>query len=143
MVVAGVLAGSLAKRALPAIASDPAPNPDANLPPNLDPFQDAMPICTGILVPGVHIEVREAGTGRPLGIGTKVEISDGRYKEEATSANAYMDRNPFFQGAFERPGTYTVTVRRQGYRDWTAKNVVVKGGQCHVTTVGLRADLAP
>jgi hypothetical protein len=45
--------------------------------------------------------------------------------------------------AFERTGTYDVSVTRKGHRDWTAADVVVTAGVCHVETVTLQAQLVP
>ena len=45
--------------------------------------------------------------------------------------------------AHERPGTYTVTVSKPGYRDFTQSNIVVGADVCHVITVQITARLAP
>ncbi len=44
--------------------------------------------------------------------------------------------------AFERRGTYVVTVRAAGYAPWTRAGVVVAGDVCHVVTVNMTARLA-
>jgi hypothetical protein len=43
--------------------------------------------------------------------------------------------------AYERRGTYTVTVHANGYQDWTRSGIVVTGDECHVTGVLLTARL--
>jgi len=32
------------------------------------------------------------------------------------------------------PGTYSVFVHKAGYADWTRNGVVIKAGECHVTS---------
>jgi hypothetical protein len=43
--------------------------------------------------------------------------------------------------AYEKPGTYEVTVQQTGYRLWTRTNVQVTRDECHVQTVSLTALL--
>jgi len=48
-------------------------------------------------------------------------------------------------GAGERPGVYTITVRKSGYADWTRAGVAVgmTADGCHVSGVHLDAALVP
>jgi hypothetical protein len=43
--------------------------------------------------------------------------------------------------AGERAGTYDLTIRSPGYRDWTRTGVEVTKDQCHVRPVTLTARL--
>lgn len=43
--------------------------------------------------------------------------------------------------AGERPGTYDVTVRAQGYRDWARTGIRVTADECHVEPVAVTAHL--
>lgn len=45
--------------------------------------------------------------------------------------------------AYEKPGTYAVTVEQTGYRLWTRGNVPVTRDECHVQTVSLTAPIQP
>lgn len=45
--------------------------------------------------------------------------------------------------AGERPGTYTVTVSKPGFRDWQRAGIVVTADECHVHPVELSARLQP
>jgi hypothetical protein len=45
--------------------------------------------------------------------------------------------------AGERPGTYDLTVRAPGYRDWTRNGVTVTADECHVRSVAVTARLQP
>ena len=46
-----------------------------------------------------------------------------------------------FNTAAERPGTYDLTVRAPGYRDWSRTGVKVTKDECHVHTTSLTARL--
>ena len=64
---------------------------------------------------------------------------------------AYSDTNSFSETygqpeipiglAYEREGTYAVTVSKSGYKAWTASGVRVIRDGCHVRTVKLNARL--
>ena len=43
--------------------------------------------------------------------------------------------------AFERAGTYAVTVHADGYKDWSKTGVVVTKDVCHVIGVALSARM--
>jgi hypothetical protein len=43
--------------------------------------------------------------------------------------------------AYERAGTYTVTVEQQGYRPWSRSGVRVTKDECHVRGVSITARL--
>lgn len=43
--------------------------------------------------------------------------------------------------AGERAGTYNVTVRSQGYRDWARNGIVVTADDCHVIATAVTALL--
>ena len=46
-------------------------------------------------------------------------------------------------GAGERPGTYDITITKDGFMTWTAENVTVTADECHVIPVSLDANLIP
>ena len=92
--------------------------------------------CNLNLVYGLTIVVTDSATGTPLtGAATIVEVRDG----------AYVDTLPDFgneySGAGERPGTYSVTVQRLGYRVWSRDGIRVREDECHVIPVRVTARL--
>jgi hypothetical protein len=90
--------------------------------------------CPAYSVPGIVVEPSDARTGAPVGNDAVVTVSDGGYTESA----------PVVVGAaWDHPGTYSVSVRAHGYRNWTWNNVRVRQGRCQVKTVVLRARLEP
>ncbi len=46
-------------------------------------------------------------------------------------------------GAGERPGTYDITISKEGFMTWSAGNVTVTADECHVIPVSLEANLIP
>ena len=96
--------------------------------------------CTEIAMAGIVVEVTSAATGGPLGDGSVMTLRDGSYSEtvDLVSGNALL-------GAWERPGTYDVSVARAGFDTWTRNGVVVEESDdgCHVVQVVLQAALQP
>jgi hypothetical protein len=99
-----------------------------------DSFTNA---CTAIYVYGVSIEVKDAVTGAPLE-GVTAEIRDGAFVDPSVVVSTSI-----VNGAGERAGTYSIVIRKAGYRDWTKTGVVVTADRCHVKGVRLVAALDP
>ena len=100
-------------------------------------------VCTTDVLPGLVISVLDSATREPLGPGTLIVVRDGAY---ADTARAFLPHGvggeaQRFAFAFERRGTYDVTVERSGYRTWRRNGVRVSGDECHVRTVELTALL--
>ena len=90
--------------------------------------------------PTMRIEVLDASTGEPL-TGSTGTIRDGGYVEEMATqpGSNYLGAG----GASGRPGTYDVTIQREGYETWTRDDVHVSANQCGTRTVDLVARLEP
>jgi len=72
-------------------------------------------------------------------------VQDGQYVD-SLKPFGYLDDGTTLvslSAAYERPGTYAVTVERQRYKQWRLAGVVVAAGSCHVETVNLVALLQP
>jgi hypothetical protein len=109
-----------------------------------NPFEQT--VCTLEFRHGIVVEIRDAVTGEPRAAQAQGTVRDGAYLESLQPTGIFPDYESsmlFRYGAGERAGTYTVEVRRSGYQTWTAGNVVVDRGRCHVNTRTLRADLVP
>jgi hypothetical protein len=100
------------------------------------------PICTGVFVWGLRVTVQDSVTGAPAASGAQLIARDGAYAD--TSAfppdRPDLDGQPLV-GAGERPGTYTVTVRKSGFMEWVRTGVVVTADECHVRPVDVAARL--
>jgi hypothetical protein len=106
----------------------------------------APPVCTQIVRPALVVTVLDSLTASTVAGPVVVVARDGAFADTADLFNPYnrdpetMDFNPF-PLAFERGGTYEVTVGASGYRLWRATGVKVKKGSCHVETVPLTAKV--
>jgi hypothetical protein len=102
--------------------------------------EDASPTdpiaCTLNAVAGIVVTTVDSTTGQPLQAVAQVIAQDGAYTDKAVALP------PEYYAAYERPGTYVVSVSLAGYQSWQMPNVVVRRGQCHVTSAQLTARLA-
>ncbi len=95
--------------------------------------------CTMQLVPGITIQVFDASTEDPIACDAHVVLEDGDYMEEIdATVESYGDDDCVddgtFEGAYERAGTYNITVTKEGYIDWHAQNIELTEDICHVNT---------
>jgi len=100
--------------------------------------------CTSEARASIIVWVRDSVSGAPIAAGATLVLQDGAFADSITAADHFPnDWALQTMNSWERPGTYSVTVRRPGYADWSASNVVVSDGRCHVQTVVLTARLQP
>lgn len=96
--------------------------------------------CTQEFVPGLRILVKDADTGAVLEEGVTVIAVEGNYTENLTlttgSASAFV-------GAWERGGTYILTVTKAGYETHTSAGIEVGADACHVITESRTILLQP
>lgn len=99
-----------------------------------------------ILLPkfAVVAEVFDASTGAPNAFEATLILTDGTFVDSVRGTYNGPDRFAATRlgAATERPGTYSVTVRKPGYRDWMRSQVVVRSESCGVETRTFRVDLA-
>ena len=102
-------------------------------------------VCTADLRAGIVINVSDAITGSPANCGSHATLTTAGYSEVAPRfpQGSPCDDRIGYGAAWERPGVYTVVVSKPGYQDFTANNVIVRPGECHVTTVTLDVRLSP
>ena len=109
---------------------------------------DGLFVCSAESVPGISVKILDAETSLPAACGTTMWIESDGYTEKVESSFHHCNGpdsllSPFFRGAHEREGNYTVLVLKDGYVPWIETGVNVNGGRCHVTTVYLEANLVP
>jgi hypothetical protein len=105
---------------------------------------DVPVVCTAIAVPGIQVDVRDSVTGLPATDGALGIARDGAYVDTLeTLPTTGPLPSPTMLGAWERQGTYDVTISKTNYLTWSAAGVRVSGDACHVTTVKLEANLQP
>ena len=86
--------------------------------------------------------VRDSVTNIPAGHGATVTVHDGSYSDSLRLVG-YPSDSLGFQGATERPGTYTIDVQKAGYLPWSRVGVVVRAGSCHVIPVSVEVRVQP
>jgi hypothetical protein len=94
--------------------------------------------CTLEARAAVSVDVRDSVTNAAVGRGSRVIARDGAYADTAEITSAFD--GPYGL-AYERPGTYTVTVDQQGYRPWSRAGISVTKDECHVRGVSITARL--
>ena len=98
--------------------------------------------CTQEAKAGLSITVKDAVTNEILSTGVTVIAQHGEYTEtlEAFTGN---DESTVFIGAWERQGTYIVTVSKEGYLTFTSSPIQVTADECHVIPQLLNVALQP
>jgi len=96
--------------------------------------------CTEEARAGLNITVKNAANNQVLGTGIKIIAKDGNYTETLEFFNA---NNPVFSGAWERAGTYLVTVSGVGYTTFVSDAITVTADECHVIPQQLQVVLQP
>jgi hypothetical protein len=98
--------------------------------------------CTCEYVYGINVLIRDAHTDEPLASGATVTIRDFKYVEELKIMPSPVDSKPLCAyGAGERPGTYSITIEKPGYKKWERSGVAVTADECHVKRVTVNAYL--
>lgn len=85
--------------------------------------------CTEEARAGLMVLVKDAISGVELTEGVTVTATDGSYVEELTNFPEFSNE---FTGAYERAGTYVLTVTKEGYVTHTSEPIVVGEDECHV-----------
>lgn len=93
--------------------------------------------CTDEIVPGLHVEVKDATTSAVLTDGVEVTVSDGEYEETLNLVGEA------FEGADERSANYIITVTKAGYIPFSSSTVAVPQNSCHVITIPVTVQLQP
>ncbi|HTJ22121.1 MAG TPA: hypothetical protein VL383_06985 [Gemmatimonadaceae bacterium] len=101
--------------------------------------------CSRELRPAIEVDVFDARTGTPAAAGATVLLS-GSAQDSVTApstAGALVVAKVWYEDRV-KAGSYSVTVRKLGYSDWTQSNIHVQADQCHVRTFErLAARLEP
>jgi hypothetical protein len=98
--------------------------------------------CGDSLTNGLAVEVVDAATGEPLGVGTTVVARSGAYADTARQVVGAPGAPPGTHLlVWGRSGAYTVTVERAGYQPWQREGVRVRDKLCGVHTTHLTVAL--
>jgi len=90
--------------------------------------------CTLEARAGINVTVVDDATGAAITNGSGV-AREGTFVEQLQSFGGQLG------GAYEREGTYDVSVTAPGYQTWLREDVTVGADECHVIPVRLTARL--
>ena len=95
--------------------------------------------CDDILMPGLRMDVVDSvgGAGVAPAAGARVIARAGAYADTVPLQSSRVAL------AYERAGTFTVTVEHPGYLPWSRSGVRVRENECHVVPTELTARLQP
>ncbi len=96
-------------------------------------------LCSTEAVAGIQVTTQDAISRMQL-CDAMVVVRSGTYEE---TLQAFPGTPCSYAGAYERPGTYEVTVSRTGYRNATRRDIRVTQDECHVVTQEVPVELAP
>ena len=97
-------------------------------------------VCPAIAKPGILVTVLDSATSVATGRSSRILAHDGAFTDSVPAQWTAASDGPF-PLAYERTGTYTVTVTKAGYRDWAKSGIVVNRDRCNVRTVPVTALL--
>ncbi|WP_298542478.1 hypothetical protein [uncultured Aquimarina sp.] len=108
---------------------------------NIDEQDTSDPVfCTTEAIPGLEITLTDSTSDMFLVTGITVVAKDNNYTE---TLQLLPDSNTFV-GAYERTGTYIITVSGSGYETFTSTiPIIVDKDICHVITESREIMLQP
>ena len=104
---------------------------------------DSSPVvCTRELRFGLIVTVEDSVTGAPAAADARLVARDGAYADTVIGPSPATDPNALTLFAVpERPGTYELTVSKNGFLTWQRSRVIVTADECHVRPVAVTARL--
>ena len=104
---------------------------------------DGSGVCLTYFVPSITVFVRDSVTGAGAAPAARLVVREGSYSDSMT-VPANSPDSTAITWEQDRAGTYTVIVRKAGYKDWSQLNVrVLEVDVCHGRHVDLAARLQP
>ena len=100
---------------------------------------DPAVLCTAEFVHGLHIKIRDANTGDPIGKDATIIVRDGEYEETPEIISRPDEVIAYAAG--ERPGVYDIFVSLAGYKPWHTIGIRVLADECHVIPVEVIVEL--
>jgi hypothetical protein len=96
--------------------------------------------CTTEAKAGLNVTVINSQTNVPIVEDVVIIAQDGSYQETLE----YFPGGEFvFSGAYERMGTYTITVTKTGFQTFTSQAITVTRDECHVIPQQITVNLIP
>ena len=97
--------------------------------------------CTLEAVAALNVSVKLGSSSSSTTDGVTVVVKSGNYTESLMPV--LNNTNPTFVGAYEKAGTYIITVSKSGYKTYTSEQITVYSNCCHVIPKSLNVVLQP
>lgn len=95
-------------------------------------------MCTMQAVAALNVDAIDSAKGTPATMGSSIVARSDTF---ADSTQGAAPSNEPVGLAYEKAGTYTVTVTKPGYKPWSQQGIVVGRDQCHVIPQRITAKL--
>lgn len=105
-----------------------------------DDNDDNQIVCTQEAKAGLNVSVSLGNMNSITSEGVTVIATDGNYSE---TLSVIDNTDPIFFGAWERTGTYILTVSKEGYQTYTSTPITVTADVCHVIPKFHHVSLVP
>ena len=101
--------------------------------------------CAGVGQPAVRAHIRDALTGAPLAYRSTLIVREGTYVDSVPYPNPAVDSATvdYIDAAWDRSGTYSITVRREGSRVWTINHIRTEKDGCEFDNAEFTVRLQP
>jgi hypothetical protein len=100
--------------------------------------------CVGSALPGLSLSVLDSVTSAPPTVPVSLIITSPSFSDTLPHPGDGSFDGSKFVTLYDRPGTYSLTVRASGYAPWTRSDVVVPADRCGgAITVAVVAKLRP
>ena len=106
-------------------------------------IQPSRILCTMAPQPGIVVTVTDARDESAAGAWVTGVVRDGTYADSLRAFENDPAQQRTLTAAYDRPGTYTIELRRPGYYPWVRSGVRVVRGVCHVEKTQIMAALVP
>jgi hypothetical protein len=99
--------------------------------------------CPDVANPGIAIAVVDSATQAVVGRNASIVARSAAFTDSVPAMYSAVSDGPFgLVYSQTATGTYTVTVKQSGYRDWVRTGIVVtKANACSLRTVNVTAQL--
>jgi hypothetical protein len=99
--------------------------------------------CPDVAIPGIRVMVIDSVTNVLAGRSSSIVAKSATYTDSLSSTQTAVSDGPYgLLYSRYATGTYTLTIRQSGYRDWSQSGIVVaKADVCSLQTVNVTAKL--
>ena len=102
--------------------------------------QDSVDACAAYAAPGISVNVVDTAGNSGNVLNVKIVVRDGIWGDSIDSRTRNVTS---FSTAYERPGTYAITVTGTAVKTFAVTGIVVQKSGCHVRPREIIATMIP